>query len=241
MMMNQYLIRKDNKGNEYIVLNPKWKEQVDEIRYKYFLELSDIPVFYHNIEFKDYAGDQSSEAFKKILYYAENLKDEKFNHVNLFLFGVASSQKTASACNVLKSAIHQGLRAKFILAGTLINYFLKCQGYSHDAEAYQYLKDLKLYDIICIDDIFDSQKSILWNKPDSRNLIISEIDLFLRDMLVSDTKLILTSNYGIENIKQNYGDYVFELVDRNFISIQLFHSVKNIRKQSLSEVFKDIN
>jgi DNA replication protein DnaC len=235
--IDPYIIKKDEFGNEYTIDNIEYKKKISKEKYELFLKKSDIPPFYWNIDFKDYKGDKDSKEIKQIIYYAENCHKEKFKHVNLYLWGIQSTQKTAISCNILKTVIKNGLKVKFILAGTLISCLLKMQGFSKDEEADLKIKELKECDLILIDDIGDINKSTYWIK--SSNLVCAAWDEFLREILSSNTKVIMTSNFDISIFKQHYGDSLHELIDRNFMKIQLTQSVKKIRQHNIEDLFKD--
>jgi len=237
--VKKFLIEVDEDGNEYAVENPEYARKRRKELYSLLLKKSNIPDFYHDIEFKDYRGNKDSEEFKKIVYYAENCYKDEFKHSHLYLYGNHSTQKTALACNILKEAMRNGMRGKFILAGTLIDKLMKLQGFNHDEELYEEIKELSTVDILVCDDAFDVQKSIMW-KTESRNMIICEWDRFLRDLVSRGTRVILTSNFAKEPIKEHYGDSLHELIDRNFIFLHLVDSVKSHRKMDLEKIFKDM-
>ena len=208
------------------------------LKYDLFLKQSNIPNFYYNINFENYEGNQQSETFKKIKYYAEHCTEEKFNHVSLYLWGSHSCQKSALACNIGKEAMKQGLRVKFILAGNLISKFMKLQGFNQDHALYEEIEDLKTYDMILLDDFGDPQKELQWKN--NMNLITSEWDQFFRDTLSNGVKFVITSNLSIETIAQNFGESLYALIYRNFETIQLSDSVKTLRKLNVSDAFKNI-
>jgi DNA replication protein DnaC len=238
--IEQYILKKDKDGNEYFIENSEYRKKIQRERYDFFLKKSDIPSFYWNINFRDYKGDKSSKEIKQIVHYAENCHKEKFNHVHLYLYGNQGCQKTAGMCNVLKQGIRNGLKVKFILAGTLISYLLKVQGFSQDEDVETKLKELKQCDLLAIDDIGDINKSVYWTKSESKNLIISCWDTFLREVLSSNTKVIMTSNFDITIFKQYFGESLYELIDRNFAQIHLTQSVKSVRKLNVNKVFEEI-
>lgn len=231
-------IEKIEDGETILYDNPEYIKYKVEKLYEVYLKKSGIPQFYWNINFEDYVGDKNSKSFKMIYNYANNILDKKYDFVNLYIQGVASTQKTALGINILKSAMKQGLRAKFILAGQLINKLMKLQSYSVDERIQEEVNLIRDADIILIDDIFDSEKSLYW-KSESNSLIISEWDTFFRDMIAQGKKIILTSNFSLEIIQQKYGDYLYELIHRNFKEIELRDSVKEKRKLKVEGAFDD--
>jgi DNA replication protein DnaC len=238
--IEQFILKKDDSGNEYVVDNPDYQKKIQQEKYNFFLQKSDIPSFYWNISFKDYKGDKNSKEIKQIMFYAENCHKEKCKHTHLYLWGTQSTQKTALACNILKQGIKNGLKVKFILAGTLISDLLKIQGFSKDEDIYYKIKNLKQCDLLLIDDIGDINKSVYWTKSENKNMIVSEYDMFLREVLSSNTKVIMTSNFDISIFKQYFGESMYELIDRNFAQIHLTQSVKSVRKLNVNKIFEEI-
>lgn len=228
-------------GEEYAIEDPEYKKQRIQDKYELYLKRSGIPSFYWNIDFKDYKGNKDSDEFKKLKYYADNCDNEKFNHVHLYVYGKHSTQKTALCCNVLKSALRKGLDARFILAGTLIDSLMKLQGFNKDDELYEYIKGLKKCDILLIDDIADSAKSLTWKNPESNQILIAEWDQFLRTLLSNKTKVILTSNFDKHIVEQQYGKSLYELIDRNFVCLEFKESIKEIRKLNVESAFNGLS
>lgn len=237
--IDPFIIKKEG-SYEYAEINPEYTKKVNQQKYELFLKKSNIPSFYWNIEFDHYEGNKDDKDYKKIIYYAYNCYQEKFDHVHLFLYGTHSTQKTALGINVLKQCIKNGMTVKFILAGVLIDRLMKTQGFKVDEDIYNEIKELKRSDIILIDDAFDPDKSLLWKNSDNKNMILSEWDIFLREVLSSKTRVIITSNFDPSVIKQHYGNSLYELIDRNFICLQLTENIKTLRKSKLSSIFKDI-
>lgn len=229
----------EKDGEVYAVPNEKYWSEMGKKKYKIMLERSNIPHFYHNVEFSDYKGDGSKRNVQKIIKYAKECFTEKFDHIHLYLWGVNNTQKTALACNIGKEAIKQGKEVKFILAGTLIDRLMKNQGFSYTKEIEHYINDLKSKDLLIIDDAFTNEKSLMWKNPDSKNLIISEWDRFLRETVVSNTKIIVTSNIPHESIKEYYSKSLYELIDRNFIILQLLDNIKLVRKNDFKNLLED--
>jgi DNA replication protein DnaC len=208
--------------------------------YNLQLKKSNIPEFYWNIDFEDYKGNQNSDEIKKIKFYADNIDKDEMKYVNLYLWGLQATQKTALCCNILKQAIRKNLRVKFILAGDLIDLLMKIQGFSYKEEFYNIIEDLKLnYDLIAIDDIGDIQKSIMW-QSDNKSMIITEWDRFLRKVTYNGTKIVMTSNFDVTIFKQYFGESIYSLIDRNFTKIHLTESVKEIRKLNVEQAFNSL-
>ena len=229
-----YIIKRE--GYERVLYRNEsyWKE-IDKKRYDILLRRSGIPHFYWSIDFKDYKGDLSKANLKKVIQYSEECFTDKFEYVNLYLYSKEnSSQKTAISCNVGKEAIRQNKKVQFILAGSLIDMLLKQSGFTHYPEIANELKKLKESDLLIIDDVFDTKKSVHWQNS---NITTSEWDRFLRELLVSRTKVVMTSNMTIDEIQKNYGKSMKELINRNFIDLEFKDSITKERKRKFDNLF----
>ena len=236
----QFIYKIDEEGNSFAVDNPEWVKYAQQQNYKLFLERSGIPEFYWTIGFKDYVGNKLSVEYKKILYYSENLKEKKFEHTHLYIWGLGSTQKTALSCNIGKEAIKKGLKVKFILAGELIDSMMKLQGYNNDYSAIKELDSLKTdYDLIILDDIADPEKAMMWNSS-NKSLIVTEWDKFFRKVLYNGSHIVMTSNFSIENCRSYFSESVFNMLDRNVEKIHLIDSVKQVRKLKVQSAFDDM-
>lgn len=235
--IERYLTIEKN-GELVAVDNPEYVKKIQVEKYEYFLNKSNIPVFYHSISFADYVGQKHNEEFRKIKYYAEHCHEDKFKYVSLYLWGSQGCQKTALMCNIGKQAIRNGLRVKFILAGELIAKLIKISGYSHDDEIEDEIKELKEQDMLLIDDCLDIQKNLTWNN--SKHLITSEWDTFLRNALSQGQKIVFTSNNSLESAKELFGESLYSLLDRNVEKFHLLDSVKQKRKLDVSSVFEGV-
>lgn len=236
----QIIVETDDSGKEYARVNPEYKEYVKKEKYYLRLKRSKIPEAYWNIDFEHYLGDREELAYKQILYYAQHCYEQDFNNVHLYIYGIHSSQKTTLACNILKESLKQGKEAKFILASDLIKKLMKVQGFGRDEEIEREIQELKQASIICIDDVFDPDKTLMWKNSENKNIIISAWDDFIRSVIVSKTKIIMTSNFDFSIINQYYGKSLLELVERNFYPIELRTNIKHVAKNKLSDAFKDI-
>jgi intein/homing endonuclease len=176
---------------------------------------------------------------KQIINNDTTVYDFTIPEVHNFYSNGMISHNTAIACNILKEAIRKGLKCKFILAGSLIDKLMKLQGFNKDEELYDEIKELKQSDVILIDDCWDIDKNITWKNNNS--LIITEWDIFLRDLLSRDTKIIMTSNFDKSIIKTHFGESLFQLIDRNFAELHFTESIKEIRKLTVESAFDSMD
>jgi len=234
---NPYTFKRDGTGEKIACRNEAYWKEMSKKKYDLLLKRSDIPKFYWGIEFKDYKGDLSKESLKRAIKFSQNCFTSEFDYVNLYLWSEEnSSQKTAVACNIGKECIKQGKKVKFVLAGTLADRLMKNQGFNYHEEIEAYLKNLKEQDLLIIDDVFDSKKSLVWNNSD---LVVSEWDRFLRELCSSGIKIVMTSNVSLSSIKTKFGASIYALIERNFYPLGFKDSIKKYRKKMFANIFDE--
>ena len=233
-----YIYKEDTDGNMIAVRNESyWKQKAVE-KYLILLKRSGIPEFYWNIDWKDYRGTKSKINFDKALKYSQQFTDAKFDHVHLYMWSeLNSSQKTAIACNIGKDLIQQGAKVKFILGGTLIDWLMKNNGFNYHEEIYNNILDLKEQDLLIIDDAFSTDKGVLWKNSSNNNLIVAEWDRTLREIVSSNTKIIVTSNMPMDKIREMYSISMYELIDRNFVPLLFEDSIKEHKKKKFDNLW----
>jgi len=230
--MKQY-IEVEINGETCLKLNPEWQKKIQNEKYKYYLKESSIPSDYWDLTFEHAGKGTNGRVVEICKNYISRLK--KKTKKNLYLYGLNSTGKTTAMCAIGKEAIREGLKVKFLQASSLLNLLQKTSGYGID-ETYEFEKrKLDSYDLLLIDELFDSTKSTLW-KGESKNLIVSEWDGFLRHHLSNDRRIVCTSNILSERIANDYSTSLFELVDRNFMVLKFTQSVKDERKKQLNEI-----
>lgn len=232
--MSQFITKKDDSGEEYVETNPEYKRYMAKTKYNFYLKNSGIPTDYHDIEFEHYEGKKSAREVETILTFANNPLLKEYHNFNLYLYGRQGNQKTMLACNVGKAFMKQGLSVKFVLAGTLINKLLKIQSYDRDPEIEKEIKSYLSCDLLILDDAFDRTKSLMWRN--SKDLIISEWDMFLRERTSHDKKIVITSNMSLEGMRTDYEESLYNLLYRNFISLCLRDSIVERRKERFDEL-----
>lgn len=236
-MKDRYILLKNEEGEVEAQPNPKYWNEISRQKYELLLNKSSIPDFYHNIDFDDYKGDLSKDVLHKCMHYSQHCFEERFNHVHLYLYGGNSSQKTALMCNIGKALIKQGKQVKFVLSSILLNHMMKLQGYNREEDSFAYIQLVKQADVVLIDDVFASDKNLQWK---NNSFITMEWDSLLRELFVSNKKVIMTSNISVEIIKQEYGESLFELIDRNCVSFQCLDNIKKIKKDMHKGLFDGI-
>lgn len=225
--MNKYEI-KIIDGIEVATLNREWKKEIQNKKYQFFLKESNIPFDYYNLSFEHASIGSNKDVVDKCYNYINNYNKNSVK--NLYLYGLNSSGKTTAMCSIGKEAIRKGLKVKFILSSDLLSILQKTSGYNANEDFLSEKRKLESCDIILIDELFDSTKSILW-KGESKNLIVAEWDSFLRHVLSNGIKIVCTTNILPFRISSDYSQSLFELVDRNFEVLEFTESVKQERKR----------
>ena len=235
-MTESYIIKEIN-GEEYVIPNKEYWDDISEKKYYVLLEKSKIPRNYWDINFEDYKGDRSLSEKIKAEEYSNFCREEKFTNINLYIVGENGTQKTMIACNIGKEFIKKGYRVRFIYASELIDLLLKMQGYSWDKELYLKLKKIEDIDLLIIDDIFDIKKGAYWKN--NSDLIISAWDQFLRRFISENKRIVLTSNEPISNMKENFGHSLHNLIYRNFEELFFNDYISEIRKERFKNLWKN--
>lgn len=235
-----------NIDNEEIAIpNPHYEKWRAVKLYNINLKNSGIPKFYYDVEFSDYKGKISLNDIKKIKYVSENINDEKFVDVSMYIYSEKNnSQKTAIACNFGKECLKQGKKVKFALFGDVVEALQKTSGFNTDYNYEHFLNTLKNADIIILDDAFDKKKMLTYAK--SNDLIISSIDRFLRTLFGNKKIVIITSNIPIEVLESDsqLGVSLYKLLDRNITPEFRFHLRDDItieRKSRFENIFDGVN
>jgi len=234
-MTEKYITKKINDFEETISLSPEYIEEKNKKLYQVRLDKSGIPEKYWNLELDMYQGNISRDSLDKVKQYIERCDEERFLHLNIFMTGENSTQKTLCSANIGKAFIKKGKRVKFIYAGELIDMLMKNQGYSYVPEIDEYLKEIDLVDLIVIDDFADKEKSIYWEK--SPQLIRTAWDSFLRRVISENIRVVMTSNKSFASIQDMLGVSLHALMYRNFVELSFMDSVGDYVK---SLKFEDI-
>lgn len=210
-------------------------------KYNIFLKNSGIPEYYHTIEWDDYKGTHSVNNKEKVKKFAENIGNPKLKHVHLYIWGEGiSTQKTAVASNVGKTAIKNGKRVKFINGGNFVNKLMQIQGFSHNPDSIEYFNQLLQYNVIILDEIFNANTSLLWARSESKNQICAAIDSFLRPIYSSDITLVLTSNTKPDRLKEKYSEELFGLIDRNSFCFEFKDSILQHKKTNFDKILEEL-
>jgi DNA replication protein DnaC len=235
----------DKEYNPYdpgeIYLSEEDEKKFLEKKYNILLKNSSIPEFYHTIDWKDYQGTKSVENKEKVLKFINNIDNPKLKHIHMYIWGEGiSTQKTAIACNVGKTAIRQGKRVKFINGGDFVNHLMRVQGFSGHQDSLEYINNLLQYNVLIIDEIFNSNTSLLWANSQAKNQICSALDSFLRPIYSSDITLVLTSNTNPYKIKEKYSEELYNLIDRNSFAFEFKDSIREFKKRNFDKLLEDL-
>ena len=232
----RYIYEKDSNG---FIISAKpceaCKNDLAEMNLERKLIKSEIPLQYHSYTFESYQGKDEFNNIKILKDFAENIDNIKYRFINLFLTGNKSCQKTTMLCVMGKELLKKNKEVKFVLAGDLIKLLMKDSGYGYDAEILKKINHYKMVDILLIDDIFDIMKSVYWSN--SNNLVITEWDLFLRYRLSHGLRIITTSNFNLNQIKEKFGESIQSLFNRNFKELKFCDNIEKIAMSNIEKIF----
>jgi DNA replication protein DnaC len=235
----------DKEYNPYdpgeIYLSEDDEKKFLEKKYNVLLKNSAIPEYYYSVEWEDYQGTKSVDNKNKVKKFIENIDNPKLKHIHMYIWGEGiSTQKTAIACNVGKTAMRQGKRVKFINGGDFVNHLMRIQGFSGHEDSLDYINSLLQYNVLIIDEIFNANTSLLWANSQAKNQICSALDSFLRPIYSSDITLILTSNTNPEKIKDKYSEELYELVVRSSFRLEFRDSIKAFKERNFEKLLENL-
>lgn len=237
--INPFILKENEEGEIWAEDNPEYDKILNEKKFEIELKRSGIPVNYYNLDFDNYVGKRSLNNKKTAQDFALRCREEELRNISLYVVGSNSTQKTMVACAIGKEFIRQGYKIKFILAGHLIDKLIKSQGYAYIKEIEQEIKSFFKTDLVIIDDIFDPKKSVYWNREGGKELIITAWDNFLRHLISNNVRIILTSNYELDHIKEKFGNDLYQLLYRNFQQLLFYDNISETRRERLINVFSD--
>jgi len=220
-------------GIEYASLSEGYKKDLKEKKYQHLLNLSEIPKEYYDLDFKDYKGEKSHSSVEKCIKYSESCKEDKFKNINLYLSGSYGTQKTTVVCGIGKQFINHGYKVKFVYASELIDYLMKNQGFSFNEDLQKKIDNYMKCDLLIVDDF---GKGTYWkNNP---GLIIEAWDKFLRKIISESKRIVMTSNYSLDYIKEHYGESLYMLLHRNFEELEFFDSIHEVSREKFDGLWE---
>lgn len=225
--MEKYIFNEVN-GELVASLNPEWQKHIQNLKYEYYLKDSNIPKDYWNLTYDHCGVGSNARAVAICKNYVNKIK--KGSLKNLYLYGTNSTGKTTAMCNIGKDAIREGFKVQFVLSDDLIDLLQKTSGFSYIEELEKKKEKIYEMDIVLVDEVFDSTKSLLW-KGESKNLIVSQLDSFFRHLVSNNKRIVVTSNILKERIASDYSLSLYELIDRNFQVLNFVESIKEERKK----------
>jgi chromosomal replication initiation ATPase DnaA len=236
MQDEKYIYTTNALGETVAELNPTWRKKIIEEKIKFLLKKSRIPSNYWDLSFDSFPWKKSLTSVANCKEYSEKCMEEKFQGVSLYLYGGNSSGKTTIACSIGKEFIKRNQYVRFVLAGHLNSMLMKYSSYNPPADVTEFMEELKNSDLIIIDDVFDTKKSVLW-KTDSKDAIIAGWDSFMRDVISRGIRIIFTSNVMPQHVGTEFGASIYELIDRNFVVLTFEDSVKEAQKVKMQNLF----
>jgi len=147
---------------------------------------------------QDYKGKDTQHNLDKIKLYCSNLSTTFKVDSHLYLTGVNGTQKSTIGKIIVKTAIEQGLTARFVLMSELLD--LLTDVYSDNPTRAFDLECFKNADVLTIDDAFDKHKVLLYRS----GYQLSFVDRFLRTRMETlHHNTVFTSNVPIAKIEEN--------------------------------------
>jgi DNA replication protein DnaC len=244
--MNEYFNILERDGEEVVVLSPDGQKFYGSIEFDNRLLVSGIPERYWSYTYSDILDVPGNGSNKKIM--TEHIrKIQYFIHcalknkecINLYLYSQNyGSGKTSAMCVAGKELVRNKMKVKFILAGDLIDILMKTQGYGNNKDLVEQRDILLNQDVLLIDDIFDSNKSLLWS-TENKGLIILEWDRFMRNATANNIKIIVTSNISIGGISGSFGPALSSLIMRDFMELHFEWSIARKRKTDMRRLMEN--
>ncbi len=172
---------------------------------------ANIPESIMDYHIRSYHGDKSKEQVQKLKKYAKEF-EEKFSHINLYVYGTNSTQKTTLAHWVCRELFKtERLKVHYALMDKLVKDLIACS-FGEKDELPAAVEKYRTVDLLVIDEAFDKRK-MTWYKTDFQ---LSYLDSFLRERLEQNKKAtIFVSNNAPDFIQGTFGDGMFELINRN--------------------------
>lgn len=203
-----------------------------------------IDVYYRNSDFKNMLSYNNFDNFS-LEYYStkKDLKEmvsarkniervlsistrfiETFNssNENLLFYGSAGTGKTFLSHCIAKELLNKGYLVVYKTAGDLIQSLRRIR-FNHEEE----LEDLLLdCDLLIIDDLGTEETNDFSN---------TEFFNFLNKKLLTEKKMIISTNFTLEDILKNYSDRIASRLIGNFTPCRFFGDDIRIKKNMMKK------
>lgn len=229
--MEKFIYKNNDRGETVVTgLNPEWEIKERERKLNVMLEYSGIPLQYRHFTFEKFESNikQSHENLLLCKKYSMNPRDSQLKDISLYLYGPNTAGKSTIACAMAQEMMARSLFVKYIGFGSLIDTIVLSHDFKLGEQAREILSQFDKCDIIILDDSFDPNKSTTYR--DSK-LIIQGLDKFLRKHFDDRRRFIFTSNKKIVDIANIYSVDIYDMVDRNSISMEFLDDIKFIKKE----------
>jgi DNA replication protein DnaC len=213
--------------------DPQCNEVQEKLQFIRQIKKSSIPAIYYDYTLDSYLGDKDNPEYQKLITYRDKFDHMDFRFVNLYISGPQCTQKTTMMSALGIEMLWLGVDVKFIYAGDLIQVLLRNGAFNKDSKYDDMANALRQYDLLLIDDIFDSKKSVYWKN--NADMIIVEWDRFLRYRRDNGKRTVVTSNFPLGQVKQKFGESLGNLMTRAYVPVSFSTSVM---KEALSKFDK---
>lgn len=164
--MNMHSNKKEEFKEEEIDYYKIIQENENMRRMNFFLKISQLPVGYEKLTFKNVIieSEAEEEIYKKLKYYCDNFKKAKEMGIGLYLAGNVGTGKTYATLCVLNELLSRGFK---IYRTTLNGIYQRIQSSFtnlNDLTEEIIFKELFEVDLIILDDLGKESVSKTWAK-----------------------------------------------------------------------------
>jgi len=201
-------VRSNAKGKIYKVLKEcESHKQWVAARNNYFTFVaSGFNPSLFGIEYpEDYRGSKSEENLNRVINYCNKLQEPIIKTLPLYLVGKQGTQKTTIAHYIGRRIIEQGLISYFILMHDLAKLLMD----EYNDISIQKIEQIKLSDILILDESFDTNKVIIYQSGRQ----IPYLDAFIRNW-IGRKGIIFISNVSPLEIDPKFGESMKDLICR---------------------------
>ena len=179
-------------------------ENIPEFAIKSKYISANIPKAYWDIDWKAFRGD--SEAKKLVQAYCKRLTDALELGQGLILTGLHGTGKTTLACLIGKEALTLGFTVRYTSVAKVLSMIMD----SFDSKIIkQRLETIfERIEILILDDLGKEYKGV---RAQLTPMMSLKLDSILRERINRNLITIVTTNFTLQAIKENYGDSILSI------------------------------
>ncbi len=160
------------------------------------LEQAGINKRYRSITFESIEQQgvptEIAEQYKQVKRYASDIEQHVERGAGLFLKGGVGTMKTTLAVAVMRKAMEQGIKTKFVSVVSLVNTILS---FDKPEEKRKYERSLNSVPILVLDDLGAELE---------RDWVCGLLDGIINERYTRMLPTIVTTNLGVEALKKRY-------------------------------------